>query len=169
MSLDANIGRVVIGIGGMAVHQGGSGFIVTHALGSCVGVTIWDAQAKIGGMLHAQLPLSTQNKVLAEQRPGLFVDTGMAALLIALDRLGGNRRRLRLCVAGGASIMAPGTISDVFNIGSRNLTVLRKILWQNGLLIAAEESAGTVPRTLSLDFATGTARVSTAGNEKILA
>ena len=30
--------RVVLGIGGLAVHRGDAGLIVTHALGSCVGM-----------------------------------------------------------------------------------------------------------------------------------
>ncbi len=165
----ANIGRVVLGIGGIAVHQGGSGLIITHALGSCVGITVWDPQTNIGGMLHAQLPLSAQNKELSSQRPALFVDTGMAALITGAERLGATRRHLRICIAGGASIALQGVANDVFNIGNRNLTVLRKILWQHGLLVAAEDTGGTVPRTLTLDFASGSTRLSTAGVERILA
>ena len=36
--------------------------LITHALGSCLGLTIYDPVAKVGGLLHAMLPLSKINK-----------------------------------------------------------------------------------------------------------
>ena len=47
--------RVVIGIGEHAV-AGAESIIVTHALGSCVAVCLWDPEARVGAMLHFLLP-----------------------------------------------------------------------------------------------------------------
>ena len=48
--------RYVVGVGDMKVGQKGD-IIVTHALGSCLGLMLYDPVMKIGGMLHAMLPL----------------------------------------------------------------------------------------------------------------
>ncbi len=32
--------------------------LVTHALGSCLGLMVYDPEVQIGGLLHAMLPLS---------------------------------------------------------------------------------------------------------------
>ena len=52
--------RVVIGIGEQAV-AGADSLIVTHALGSCVAVCLWDPGVRIGAMLHFLLPEARVN------------------------------------------------------------------------------------------------------------
>ena len=42
-----------------------------------------------------------------------------------------------------------------FKIGERNYTILRKLLWKNDLLIAAEDIGGNTSRTMSLFIETG--------------
>jgi len=56
----------------------------------------------------------------------------------------------------------------VFKIGERNYTVLRKILWKNDILIAAQDIGGTVSRTMYLYMATGETRIKSGGQEVIL-
>jgi chemotaxis protein CheD len=68
-------------------------------------------------------------------------------------------------VAGGAQILDDG---KTFNIGERNYTMLRKVLWKNNLLIAGEEVGGSVPRTIALDMATGETRLRVQGQERML-
>lgn len=164
-----DVGRIVIGIGGIAVACGHAGQIITHALGSCLGVTMWDARLRLGGMLHAQLPTATPGAtaVTDAARRGLYVDQGMALLLREMERHGSERRSMRLCVAGGASLPGMGA-GGIFSVGQRNLTALRKVLWQERLLVAAEETGGSEPRTMTLDFTTGAVQLSTAGRVRTL-
>jgi chemotaxis protein CheD len=147
--------QIVIGIGGLEVRRGGC--IVTYALGSCLGVTVFDAVSGVGGMLHAQLPLAARIPERARENPALFVDRGLTLLVERAIALGAEKRRLRLTVAGGANITA--TDNDLFNIARQNLTIMRKILWQLGMIIAAEDTGGSTPRNLSLDLTTGATRV----------
>ncbi|MDW8372768.1 MAG: chemotaxis protein CheD [Planctomycetota bacterium] len=158
--LSTDAGRVVIGIGGLAVRQASAGCIVTHALGSCLGIAIHDPVAKVGGMVHAQLPLAGQHPERAREMPSLFVDTGVRLLLERMLAAGARKTRWRLTVAGGANL---ATASDYFEIANRNLTVLRKLCWQQGLVIAGEDTGGAHPRTMLLDLASGATIVEAQG------
>ena len=52
--------KQTVGVGDMKVSSDPGDTIVTFALGSCLGVTIYDPVTRVGGMLHAML-LSFQN------------------------------------------------------------------------------------------------------------
>ncbi len=149
--------RWTIGIGGLEVQSGTLGTIVTHALGSCIGVTVHDPIAHIGGMLHAQMPISAKSPDLARTDPYRFVDLGMHQLIQEAVAAGANKRRLRIVVAGAANMS--GNTNPMFDIGQQNLTALRKALWKLGSLIAAEDTGGTNPRTMYLDLASGTTTI----------
>jgi chemotaxis protein CheD len=158
-------GRVVLGIGGLAVRRAAAGSLVTHALGSCLGIVVHDRVGQIGGMLHAQLPLAQLSPERAKDSPSLFVDLGIQLLFKALTQLGADKRHLRITVAGGASIAAA---ANTFDIANRNLTIMRKMFWQMGLLVAGEDTGGGQPRTMSLDFATGTTLIESQGRRTAL-
>jgi len=134
--------------------------IVTYSLGSCIGVTLYDPVAKCGGMLHYQLPTSTLDASRAKENPCMFADTGMAYLLNELSAMGAQKKRLKVKLAGGAEILND---SGLFSIGKRNHTAIRKILWQHGLMISAEDVGGKEPRTLYLHIADGKAEIKTKG------
>ena len=78
----------------------------------------------------------------------------------AIDR-GADRRQLKLVVAGGAMMIV--TTNPLFNISSRNLTVMRKVLWQQGCLLAGEDTGGTQPRTMTLKLDTGETLIDSQG------
>lgn len=145
--------RWVIGIGGLTVQRADCGAIITHALGSCLGVAVIDPYAQVGGMLHAQMPTSAKSPELAAKDPGRFVDLGVPLLFQQAVAAGADKRRLRVTVAGAANMS--GATNPLFDIGQQNLTALRKALWRLGALIAAEETGGAIPRTMILDLATG--------------
>jgi len=159
-------GRVTVGIGVLEARRAERGMIITHALGSCLGIVVYDPQAKVGAMLHAQLPLSQLSADLARQSPARFVDLGIPLLFQAAVNLGANRRLLRVTVAGAANMIA--TTNDLFNIATRNLTVMRKIFWQQGVLLAGEDTGGTSPRTMSLRFDTGETVIESQGRKSLL-
>lgn len=159
--IDADAGRVVLGIGGLAVRRASAGILVTHALGSCLGIAVFDGDAHVGGMLHAQLPLGSLNPERAREAPSLFVDLGVQLLLKGLASLGAQKRTWRVTVAGGANMT--GSIADQFDIANRNLTVMRKLFWQQGIAIAGQDVGGGIPRTMTLDLATGATLIESQG------
>ena len=159
-------GRVVVGIGAIAARRADRGQIITHALGSCLGIVVYDPHARVGAMLHAQLPLAQLNPGLAQQHPERFVDLGIALLFKAASELGANRRRLRVTVAGAANMTV--TTNDLFNIATRNLTVMRKVFWQQGVLVAGEDTGGISPRTMSLQLESGETMIESQGRKYLL-
>ncbi len=144
--------NLVVDIADLAVTDDTRATIITHSLGSCIGVTIWDPHAKVGGMIHYMLPESSLSPDKAKANPAMFADTGIPKMFRAAYDLGASKKRMVVKVAGGASLLDD---NGTFNIGKRNHIKLRKIFWKNGILIDKEDVGGSISRTLRLDVATG--------------
>lgn len=144
--------RVVIGVGDMSVSNNQAITLSTYALGSCVAVVAYDPVVKAGGLLHAMLPQASISPAKALVQPAMFVDTGMPLLLRALVGLKADTRRLRIFLAGGASVICA---NDMFKIGERNLQATMQHLAQLGLSVNYSAVGGTINRTVHLVIGTG--------------
>jgi chemotaxis protein CheD len=145
---------------------GGSGdMLVTHALGSCLGLTVYDPVARVGGLLHAMLPLSSINPQKAQTNPAMFVDTGVPLLFKALYEQGAQKSRMLVKAAGCGN---PLTKNEIFKIGERNYTVLKKLLWKNNILLKSEDIGGSASRTVHFDLSSGQVVISSAGEKRPL-
>lgn len=153
---------LTVDIADMKVSNRRGDVLVTYALGSCVGLAVYDPVAVVGGMVHCQLPLSKTNPEKAAVRPHMFTDTGVAALLHAVYQMGAERSRLIVKVAGGSNLLDD---EGLFKIGERNYTVLRKILWKNNILIQGESVGGTASRTMYLYMDSGRTKIKSGGTE----
>ena len=153
----------VVGVADMRISASSEDSLVTYALGSCLGVTIHDPVAHVGGLLHVMLPLSTIDPAKATENPHMFVDTGLPKLFLDAYKVGARKERLIVKVAGGACANSNGK-EDYFHIGKRNLIMLRQLLWKNGVLIRAMDVAGSISRTMSLDIATGQVLIRSNGS-----
>ena len=154
--------KYVVGVADMRICQGNGDIIVTHALGSCLGIAIHDPQACVGGILHVMLPASNVSPEKAQANPLMFVDTGVPLLFKEAYAAGAARDRLVVKVAGGASF---GDGQDFFAIGKRNYVALRKLLWKNGIMIAAEDVGGNISRTLFLEVGSGRTWIQSQGRK----
>ena len=139
--------------------------IVTHALGSCLGLVVHDPVERVGGLLHAMLPLSKINPAKAEANQYMFVDTGVPVLFKALFEIGGLKSRMVIKAAGCGNPLGK---NEIFKIGERNHTILKKLLWKNNILLETEDVGGTASRTLHFDVATGQTVISSNGKKRIL-
>jgi chemotaxis protein CheD len=154
--------RIVVGVADLAVSREPSKAIVTYALGSCIGVTLYDPIAKVGGMLHFMLPDSTVSPEKATANPAMFGDLGIPLLFQKVTELGARRDRLVVCAAGGAEVLAD---DGHFRIGNRNRTILRKIFWKHNLLLSTEDTGGQHSRTMTLRLADGAIQLRVQGRE----
>ncbi len=152
-----------VGVADMKVSAERGDLIITHALGSCLGVVVHDPVVCVGGLLHVMLPLSTIDPEKADRNPFMFVDTGFPRLLIECFKTGAQKQRLEIRVAGGA-----GSHDSLFQIGKRNLIILRKLLWKNGLLLKSYDVGGSNSRTMSLEIGTGKVTIKSGGQMKNL-
>jgi len=160
-------GRQCVGIAGMHVATDPASEIVTYALGSCLGITMYDPVSKIAGLVHVMLPESKIDAVKAAKQPGMFVDTGVPALLDQMTRAGAQRSRLRVSVAGGASQRASG--KDHFQIGERNIKAFELEMQRMGLnVIASDVGGANQARTMTLAAATGSVEIRADGTTRKL-
>jgi len=138
--------------------------IVTYSLGSCLGVTVYDPEAGIGGMIHCLLPTASSARDKARTNPFMFVNTGVAMMVRKLMDAGAIKHRLVFKAAGGANMRN----DNLFNTGARNFESLEKLLARNGIDLTASDVGGTIPRTVFLHLDTGRVVVRSLGEEKEL-
>jgi chemotaxis protein CheD len=153
--------RYVVDVGDMKVGCDGD-LLVTHALGSCLGLMVYDPVERVGGLLHAMLPLSKINQQKAAAKPFMFVDTGVPAMFKALYKLGGQKEKMIVKAAGCGN---PIGKNEMFKIGERNYTVLKKLLWKNDILLESKEIGGIKSRTVHFDLSTGQILISSNGQQ----
>ncbi len=154
--------NITVDISDMKIADKPEDVIVTYSLGSCVGLTLYDPIAGIGGMIHCMLPLSKIDREKAKIKPYMFVDTGVAAMLGQMYAMGAQRQNIIAKVAGAGSPLGK---EETFRIGQRNYTILRKFLWKNNILIDKEDVGGSKARTLYLYLKDGRTTVKSEGKE----
>jgi len=158
-TLDAAVGivpatrRHVVGIGEWAVSSRAGDVLMTHGLGSCVAVCLFDPHTTVAGLLHFLLPEARINPDRARLQPAVFADTGIPLLLSAAAQQGLVRRRAIVKLVGGAEMVGPPDVT--FNTGRRNVLAARNLLWRNGVFVARQDVGGTAARTLHLSVTTG--------------
>ncbi len=94
----------IVGVSDMKMSNAPGDIIVTHALGSCVGIAIYDPSAQVGGILHYMLPQSKIDSNKAQNNPYMFGDTGIPELFTQAYKLGATKENLRVVMAGGAQV-----------------------------------------------------------------
>ena len=154
--------NIIVGVADMKVSNDTEAVLVTHSLGSCIGLAIYDPMAKVGGLLHYMLPESSLDGKKAEKNPYMFGDTGIPLLFKGVYKYGAKKNRLKVIVAGGSQILDQ---KGFFNIGKRNHVILRKMFWKNNVMTDFEDVGGSVNRTLKLEIETGQAWLKISGKE----
>jgi chemotaxis protein CheD len=153
--------NITVAISDAKISRDRSATLATHSLGSCIGVCLYDGGLGMAGLLHYQLPESKMDPKRAIEAPLMFADTGLAALLKSMQAHGAAANRIKVKLAGGAEMLND---SKMFSIGRRNYTAIRKLLWQQGMLIEKEDIGGTAPRTVYFHVADGSVTVKSNGD-----
>ena len=157
------MGNVVVGVADMKLSKKCEDIIVTHALGSCLGIVVYDDLVKVAGMLHVMLPNSEiKTSAMDEKNPYMFVDIGVPMLFKQAYSMGAEKKRMKVYVAGGAGE------DKIFAIGKRNYMFLRKLLWKNGVRITAEEVGGTIARNMYVETASGKVWIQSNRVDKVM-
>lgn len=153
---------LIAAISDIKISNNADDVIITYALGSCIGITVYDPVAKVGGLLHYMLPDSMLDEQKAREKPAMFADTGIPLLFKSCYAMGAEKKRMIVSAVGGASILDD---ANFFRIGQKNIMAMRKIFWKNNVMIKAEDTGSNYNRTVRLEMRMGKVFVRSSGGE----
>lgn len=136
--------------------------LVCIGIGSCVVVTLYDREKRIGGMTHALLPFS--NGFSTE--PKKFVDQSINNLLELMLKEGARKDHIVSKIVGGACIF-PG-LNEIRAIGERNILAGKRTLLSLGIPIVGEDVGGDTGRSVEFKTETGEVIVRTGKSIKCI-
>ena len=155
--------KITIGIADMKMAQG-SGMLITYALGSCIGICLYDQRIKLAAMVHIMLPLNMEP---GRKNTMKYADTGLRETLKQMEARGASRSRITAKIAGGAKMfeVSGGSLG---NIGQRNIESVQMHLRREGIQLLKADVGGSIARTLLFDPATGLACVRCYGKPEMV-
>jgi len=157
--------NIVVDIANMAVSNNPDDVLVTYALGSCLGIVLYDPEVQVGGLAHIMLPDSSLENGSLSFNPLKYIDTGIPLLYKEMYQFNAKKSRIQNAIIGGAQIMDD---NNYFNIGERNFAAVRKIFWRNSVLINKKHVGEKINRTVRLEIATGKIYVKLSSGSTIL-
>ena len=156
--------KVTVGIADMKMLQW-DGELITYALGSCIGICLYDPNVKLAALIHIMLPINMET---GRKNTMKYADTGIKETLRQLEAHGARKSRLVAKIAGGAKMFEVSGNSNLGNIGQRHIESVRMNLRREGIHIVSENVGGTVARTLSFFPATGQGQIRAYGQPLIV-
>lgn len=152
---------VTVGISDLNVVKNPD-ILVTYALGSCVGICLYDKLTGIAGLAHIMLPSSALSS--NTQNMYKFADTGIVALVKKMQQSGARTELLKAKIAGGAKMFASMSNSSIANIGERNVIAVKETLASLKIQIIAEDTGKDYGRTVYFSAADGIMKVKSANH-----
>lgn len=140
---------IIVGISDYKITQKPNR-LITYALGSCVGVAIYDVKQSIGGLSHILLYDST----LFNQIDNInqFADTAIPHMINEMIFHGAKQHHLVAKIAGGANVLGKPVHSPVYDIGKSNVKAVQRVLHKMNIPLLAQDVGGVVGRTMILDM-----------------
>jgi len=127
--------------------------LVTYGLGSCLGITLYDPDMKLGGLAHTLLPKPRAG--MDTSRMTKFVDASIGLMADELVAAGAVFQRLEAKIFGGANMFEALQEWSGESIGQRNIACAREKLAELGIPLVAEDVGGNFGRTLVFNLASG--------------
>ncbi|MEA4992505.1 MAG: chemotaxis protein CheD [Oscillibacter sp.] len=154
--------KLIVGIADMKLTQDGEK-LITYALGSCIGICLYEPNRRLAALIHIMLPLNMET---GRKNTFKYADTGIRATLREMEMKGASRAAITAKIAGGARMfeVSGGSLG---NIGQRNGESVRQILKMEKIRLAWEDVGGTVARTMEFDGATGNGIIRSYGYPEI--
>lgn len=151
--------RVTVGISDMKLSSDPGDMLITHSLGSCLGLTAWDPKAGVGALIHCLLPKASRPDV---GNPFMYVNVGVPLMIRQMVAMGCTKSSLVFRAAGCGRMMH---ILNQYDTGAQNLAMLEALFAKNCVTLAAVDVGGSIPRTMALHMDSGTVTISSQGKE----
>lgn len=156
--------KLVIGIADMKMAKE-RGMLVTYALGSCIGICLYDAKIKLGAMIHIMLPINMETGRTHTMK---YADTGIRETIRLMEAKGALRTRITAKIAGGAKMFSVSGGGALGNIGQRNIESVHLCLKRENIRILKEDVGGSSARTLLFDVSNGMGCVRCYGKPELI-
>jgi putative nucleotidyltransferase with HDIG domain len=126
--------------------------VVSAALGTCVGVALFDKKNRVGGVIHLLLPEPVSSGSVLY--PEKYASTAMPAFIESILKQGAAGEHLQAIIAGGALVgpLMPQDLS--LDIGGRTVEIVQAALKEAGITVVKSETGGFFTCRLSLNLLT---------------
>ena len=132
-------------------------------LGSCVTVTLWHPQRRIGGMCHYMLAERAHGR--HRSLDGRFGNEAFRLFDAAIAKADSLPTQYQAKIFGGGD-MFPGADFRL-NVGAKNILMAHEQLRQRGIRLLAEHTGGAGHRKLVFDLSNGEVRLLFADLNKV--
>lgn len=150
---------IEVHMGDIAVGKDANNLIAS-GIGSCLVITLYDPQQKIGALAHAMLPPHSRaapvRRSLSEggsrgKRDTKYIDIAIEEMLKKLLAQGARREKLEAKIVGGANMFSAFT-SD---IGKESVLSTKEKLKEEGINLVGESVGGSQGRSVEFSSASG--------------
>ncbi len=156
---------ITVGIADMKFTRR-EGVLITYALGSCVGVCLYDPVVKVAAMVHVMLPSRLEGS--SDTNMYKFADTGIRETVRKMEVFGAVKGRINAKIAGGAKMFDIPNGGSLGNIGLRNVESVKDVLKIERIPIIGEDVGGNYARTLLFDSSNGQGLIRLFGKQEII-
>jgi chemotaxis protein CheD len=133
---------------------GDASFQIRTILGSCVSITLWHPQSRVGGMSHFLLP--TRSVAVPEQvLDGRYGDEALQWMLKDLRASGVDPRQCQAKIFGGGNMFPGHTCASRMTVGQRNGEAARQLLLDDGIQLVTENLFGVGHRQIIFNVSNG--------------
>jgi len=135
---------------------GDQNYQIRTILGSCVSITLWHAQLRMGGMSHFLLPRrgGAQSQA-APELDGHYGDEALQLMLDELQRYGVRAQDCEAKIFGGGNMFPGHERAGSTLVGQRNGEAARELLLARGIPLLSESLFGNGHRQIIFDVSNG--------------
>lgn len=155
--------QIIVGIADMKMARR-EGVVITYALGSCIGIALYDPMIQLGALIHIMLP---ELGTMADKNLYKYADTGIRETVRKMTAFGGLKNRMWAKIAGGAKMFEAKGSQGLGNIGERNAQNVKKMLREQGIRLIGEDTGANYARTMSMNVSDGKVIIKTFGRPEI--
>lgn len=133
---------------------GDASFQIRTILGSCVSITLWHPQARLGGMSHFLLPTRVSGKD-PNDLDGRYGDEALELMFRDLRSSGVNPKLCQAKIFGGGNMFPGQTRASAITVGQRNGEAARALLLKHGIEVVTESLFGIGHRQIIFNVSNG--------------
>ena len=146
--VDAQLNNVFLKPGDVYISR--SPALVSTVLGSCISVTLYSSETRVGAMCHALLPSGSIEEGFR------YVDSTVAYLYAKLCVITGRSGGFEAKLFGGADVLNPGgRLNRAPSVGRQNITAAMHVIEKLGLSLSASDTSGDRGRKIFFYSNTG--------------